>query len=232
MVKKREMTYIAIVDDKKHLSAMLSQKLSETGKYEVLFTAENGQEFLEKMREARQSVSPDVILMDIDMPVMNGIEAVRQGKNRYPQSKYLMLTIFDEDDKIFNAIKAGANGYLLKDEPIEKIKEAIINLLNDEGAPMSPSIARRALNLLMGATVDLQNLKPKTDLDEFKLTEREKEVLTLLVQGLEYKEIGAQMGVSPNTIRNHIANIYKKLHVTSKSQAVRVFLGDKSESPE
>jgi DNA-binding NarL/FixJ family response regulator len=105
------------------------------------------------MIEASKSISPDVVLMDIDMPIMNGIEAVAQGKERYPNSKYLMLTIFDEDDKIFSAIKAGADGYLLKDEPVEKIKEAIINLLNDEGAPMSPSIARSALNLLMNAKV-------------------------------------------------------------------------------
>jgi DNA-binding NarL/FixJ family response regulator len=93
--------------------------------------------------------------MDIDMPIMNGIEAVEKGKERYPNSKYLMLTIFDEDEKIFSAIKAGADGYLLKDEPVEKIKEAIINLLNDEGAPMSPSIASRALNLLMNSKLEV-----------------------------------------------------------------------------
>jgi YesN/AraC family two-component response regulator len=97
--------------------------------------------------------------MDIDMPIMNGIEAVEKGKERYPNSKYLMLTIFDEDEKIFNAIKAGANGYLLKDEPIEKIKEAIVNLLNDEGAPMSPSIARKALNLLISSKMNFSTEK-------------------------------------------------------------------------
>ncbi|WP_018627174.1 response regulator transcription factor [Niabella aurantiaca] len=217
------MIHIAITDDKKHLRKTLQEKLSEAGKYEVLFTAENGKDFLEKMMEARKSVCPDVVLMDIDMPVMDGVEAVLQGKKRYPQTRFLMLTIFDEDAKIFNAIKAGASGYLLKDEPIEAIKKAITQLMDEEGAPMSPSIARRALNMLMNATLDLKGSTSKQETDEFKLSGREKEVLTLLVDGLEYKEIGQQMNVSPNTIRNHIANIYRKLHVTSKAQAIRVF---------
>ncbi|MFM9945120.1 MAG: response regulator [Bacteroidia bacterium] len=217
------MTYIAIVDDKKSLRNALQERFDAFENYTVLFTAENGNDFLEKMMEARRSIEPDVVLMDIDMPIMNGIEAVAKGKERYPNSKYLMLTIFDEDEKIFNAIKAGADGYLLKDEPIEKIKEAIINLLNDEGAPMSPSIARRALNLLMNSTLELDT-KDKKPTTEYHLTEREKEVLILLVDGFEYKEIGMKLNVSPNTIRNHISNIYKKLHVTSRTQAIRVFL--------
>ncbi|MCD2423896.1 response regulator transcription factor [Niabella pedocola] len=217
------MIHIAIIDDKKHLRKTLQEKLSEAGKYEVLFTAENGSDFLEKMRTARQSVCPDVVLMDIDMPLMDGVEAIQQGKMRYPQVRFLMLTIFEEDEKIFNAIKAGASGYLLKDEPIENIKKAITQLMNNEGAPMSPSIARRALNLLMNATVDLKSGSPRQDADAFKLSSREKEVLTFLVEGLEYKEIGHQMNVSPNTVRNHIAHIYRKLHVTSKAQAIRVF---------
>lgn len=221
------MIYIAIVDDKKHLLKTLREKLGEAGKYEVVFTAENGKDFLEKMKEARKCICPDVVLMDIDMPIMDGIEAVAQGKARYPQTRYLMLTIFDEDEKIFNAIKAGASGYMLKDEPIERIKEAITQLMNNEGAPMSPSIARRALNLLMNATIELKNAVSKQDTDEFKLSNREKEVLTFLVEGLEYKEIGQLMNVSHNTIRNHIASIYRKLHVTSKVQAIRVFTGEK-----
>jgi DNA-binding NarL/FixJ family response regulator len=226
-MKKKEMTYVAIVDDKKTLRTALQDRLSAFENYKVLFTAENGQDFLEKMMEARKSIEPDVVLMDIDMPIMNGIEAVEKGKERYPNSKYLMLTIFDEDEKIFSAIKAGADGYLLKDEPVEKIKEAIINLLNDEGAPMSPSIARRALNLLMNSKVEISKKDSVDKTNDYNLTDREKEVLTFLVEGLEYKEIGMKMSVSPNTIRNHISNIYKKLHVTSKTQAIRVFLNNK-----
>lgn len=221
-MKKKSMTYIAIVDDKQSLRTALKERLNAFDNYEVLFTAENGKDFLEKMAESRKAIEPDVVLMDIDMPVMNGIDAVAQGKMRFPSSKYLMLTVFDEDDKIFNAIKAGADGYLLKDEPIDKIKEAIINLLNEEGAPMSPSIARRAFNLLMNAKVDVKETSLGNDLD-YNLTEREKEILLKLIDGLEYKEIAQEIDVSPNTIRNHVTKIYKKLHVTSRAQAMKLF---------
>src|SRR5688572_27873065 len=100
------MIYLAIVEDKSNIRNALATKLNALDNCEVLFTAENGQDFLEKMMVARKSIEPGVVLMDIDMPVMGGIEAVKKGKERYPDSKYLMLTIFDEDEKIFNAIKA------------------------------------------------------------------------------------------------------------------------------
>ncbi|MEO8761593.1 MAG: response regulator transcription factor [Bacteroidia bacterium] len=226
MNKKENMTYIAIVDDKKTIRQALHSRFNELENYEVLFTAENGEDFLQKMMAARKAITPDVVLMDIDMPVMTGIEAVFKAKDIYPQTKYLMLTIFDEDNKIFEAIKAGANGYLLKDEPLEKIKEAIRNLLDDNGAPMSPAIARKALDLLMHAKVVVKGDKAK-QADEYNLTEREKEILKHLVNGFEYKEIAVFTEISPNTIRNHIANIYKKLHVTSKAQAIRMVINKK-----
>lgn len=219
------MIYIAIVDDKKSLCTMLKDKLGQFEGYEVLFTAENGKEFLERMRDARSAVQPDVVLMDIDMPLMNGIEAVAEGKLRYPATRYLMLTIFDEDEKIFNAIKAGADGYLLKDEPIDKIKEAIDNLLNNEGAPMSPSIARKVLNLLSGSGKSLAKPEPKNLEEDYNLTEREKDILHLLIDGLEYKEIAQKLGISPNTVRNNVTKIYSKLHVTSRMQAAKVIKG-------
>ncbi|MBX7203786.1 MAG: response regulator transcription factor [Bacteroidia bacterium] len=216
------MIYIAIVDDKKSLCLTLKEKLSRFEKYEVLFTAQNGKAFLEAMRQARQSIEPDLVLMDIDMPVMNGIEAVAEGKLRFPNTRYLMLTIFDEDEKIFNAIKAGADGYLLKDEPTEKIKEAIDNLLQNEGAPMSPSIARKVLGMLTN-TKQPSNKSEKTPPEnEYNLTDRETEILTLLVDGLEYKEIAQKLGLSPNTIRNNVTKIYSKLHVTSRMQAAKL----------
>lgn len=217
MDNNKNMTYIAIVDDKKTIRNTLQERFSESDNYKVLFTAENGKDFLEKMMLARKAKSPDVVLMDIDMPVMNGIEAVAQAKEVYVHTKFLMLSIFDDDDKIFEAIKAGANGYLLKDEPLEKIKDAIRSLLDDNGAPMSPSIARKALALLMNSKTGVKD-KPN---ENYNLSDREKEILKFLVEGLEYKEIAQKTSTSPNTVRNHITNIYKKLHVTSKAQAIR-----------
>ena len=226
--KINKMTYIAIVDDKKSIRNALLQRLESFENFKILFSAENGKAFLEKMMEARKMITPDVVLMDIDMPVMNGIEAIAKAKDIYPNTKFLMLTIFDDDDKIFEAIKAGANGYLLKDEPVEKIKDAIRNLLDDNGALMSPSIARKTLELLMNAKIDSENATRNSNVtEEHNLTEREKEILKLLVEGLEYKEIAKNTNTSPNTIRNHITNIYRKLHVTSKAQAIRLAMNKK-----
>lgn len=222
-MKRKNVTYIAIVDDKKVLRNALAEKLQNHSDLKVLFTAENGKDFLEQMMQAHRSVSPDLVLMDIDMPVMNGIDAVREGKIRYPDSKYMMLTVFDEDDKIFNAIRAGANGYLLKDEPIDKIREAIFSLLTENDAPMSPSIARRTLQLL--SNLQLEVIQQTGQAVDYNLSDREKDVLQGLIDGHEYKEIALKLEVSPNTVRNHITNIYKKLHVTSKAQAIRLFLG-------
>lgn len=222
ILSKKEMIYIAIVDDKKSLCSMLKEKFSRFTDYEVLFTAVNGKDFLQAMREARLTIEPDIVLMDIDMPIMDGIEAVREGKLRFPKTKYLMLTIFDEDEKIFNAIKAGADGYLLKDEPIEKIKEAIDNLLKNEGAPMSPSIARKVLNILTNTEQRFSKSEKTKPANEYNLTERETDILTLLVDGLEYKEIAQKLGLSPNTIRNNVSKIYSKLHVTSRMQAAKL----------
>lgn len=216
------MVYIAIVEDKKDLRIRLRERLSSYPDCEVLFTSENGKAFLQSMKEAKKSIEPDLVLMDIDMPVMDGIEAVSQGKTRFPKTKYLMLTIFDEDEKIFNALKAGADGYLLKDEPIEKIKEAIDNLMKNEAVPMSPSIARKVLNLLTQTEQHFNKPNVPQAGSEYNLTNRESEILKLLVDGYEYKEIAQELGLSPNTIRNNITKIYKKLHVTSRMQATKV----------
>lgn len=215
-------TYIAIVDDKKSVCQAIKDGLSRLGNIEVILTAQNGQDFLAKLKETHQGAQPDVVLMDIDMPVMDGIATVTQTKLRYPHMLVLMLTIFDEDEKIFNAITAGADGYLLKDEPIEKIREAIFNVLEMKGAPMSPGIARRVLKLL-GKTIIHSTPKEETKHeDETTLSEREQKIMQLLVDGLTYKDIANNLSISPHTVRNHISKIYKKLHISSRAQAHKI----------
>lgn len=208
------MIYIAIVDDKQPNRISLAEKLEIKNDIAVLFTASNGIHFLDEMKS--REAHPDVVLMDIDMPEMDGVEAVRAGAQLYPSTKFIMLTVFDDDNKVFEAIQAGAIGYLLKDEKTEVIEEAIRQVIEFGGSPMSPRIARKALNLLMNATVEF----PKKE--ESILSEREMEILKGLVDGLDYRAVAEKLFISPLTVRTHITNIYRKLHVTSKTQAVKL----------
>jgi DNA-binding NarL/FixJ family response regulator len=161
--------------------------------------------------------------MDIDMPIMNGIEAVNIAACTYPQTKFLMLTVFDDDDKIFEAIKAGAIGYLLKDENVDKIVDALWQIVAYGGSPMSPRIARKALQLLMGATVKKVNKEEEASV----LSDREMDILKGLVEGLDYKSVAQKLFISPHTVRTHITKIYQKLHVNNKVQAVNLAVKNK-----
>lgn len=212
------MITIAIVDDKYINRNDRKLELEYHGKIKVLFTAQNGNEFLERMKELGKQSLPEIVLMDIDMPEKNGIETVREAKVIYPEVEYLMLTVFDEYDKIFEAIKAGASGYILKDESTDTIINYIEQVKEFKTVPMSPSVARKALKLLASEySVKKNDLKPA-----FNLTPRETEVLRGMVKGLDYKEIAESLVVSPYTVRNQITSIYKKLHVSSKSDAVKI----------
>lgn len=215
--------HIAIVDDKQQNRASLKERITRTGEIEVLFTAVNGEDFLQQMKELKSEKLPACVLMDIDMPVMNGIEAVSKATEMYPGICFLMCTVFDDDDKIFEAIRAGAVGYFLKDEKIENLIQGIKDVLEIGGSPMSPRIARKALNLLMNAKVEVS----KPEEDDSNLSEREKEILKLMVEGHDYKVVADKLFISPHTVRKHIANIYQKLHVTSKVQAVRLAMKKK-----
>ncbi len=215
------MIRVAIVDDKQPNRVSLSEKLTYHSDIEVCFQASNGEEFLVRMKETK--FKPDLVLMDIDMPVMNGIDAVNAGCALYPETRYIMLTVFDDDEKIFEAIKAGAIGYLLKDERIDKITEAIHQVVEFGGSPMSPRIARKTLQILAQGLPDSgKNIK-----SECVLSEREKDILKGLVEGLDYKSVADKLFISPNTVRTHINNIYQKLHVRSKTQAVMLAVKNK-----
>lgn len=212
---------IAIVDDKASNRIILKDKLLRHKIFEVSLTAENGKDFLEKMKAMPLDKLPDVVLMDMEMPEMDGVDAVAAGSYLYPSVKYVMLTIFDDEEKIFNAIKAGAFGYLLKEESSENIVEVLTQMHENGVGPISPGIAHKILQLVQNNTVSLlQKNVPLKEKSSFNLTEREQEILKLLVQGLQYKEIGSQLQISPNTAKKHVMNIYSKLHVNSKTQAL------------
>lgn len=219
---------VAIVDDKSQNRISLAEKIKFSDDIEVMLTAANGADFLDQLKELQIAQRPQVILMDIEMPVMNGIEAVHIGKQLYPEIKFLMLTVFDDDDKIFEAIKAGADGYLLKDEKVAAIIDCIQQLVEIGGAPMSPRIARKALDLLMHKGFEknvAKDVPGKTEM--YLLSERETEVLQLLVDGYNYRSIAEKLFLSTHTVRKHIANIYDKLHVTSKAQAIKIATNDR-----
>lgn len=206
------MIRIAIAEDNFFLAKAIQEKLSFYNDFKVKYVAENGIDFLEKLEENHQL---DLILMDIDMPKMNGIEATEIIKKKHPQIKILILTVLDNDENIFNAIKAGADGYLLKEVSHEELEKGIKETLKG-GAAMSPSIAFKTLKLLRNP---IEETLFKNN-DEITLSEREIEVLEQLSKGLNYSKIAENLFLSPFTVRKHIENIYKKLQVHSKLEAV------------
>jgi DNA-binding NarL/FixJ family response regulator len=212
---------VAIVDDKASNRSIIKDKLLRSRGFEITLVAENGKDFLEKMKPLPLDKTPDVVLMDLEMPEMDGVDAVAAGSYLYPTVKYVMLTIFDDEEKIFRAIKAGAFGYLLKDESAENIAEVLIQMHENGVGPISPGIAYKILQLVQNHSVSLlQKNTANKEKTPFNLTEREQEILKLLVQGMQYKEIGNQLDISTNTAKKHVLNIYSKLHVNSKAQAL------------
>jgi len=204
---------IAIADDNTFLLKAIAEKLTYFEGADVRVRALNGQELLDKLCNSHNI---DVVLMDIEMPVVNGIEATSLIKQRYPQIKVIMLTVFDNDENIFRSIKAGADGYLLKDVEAEDLYDGIIDTLNG-GAAMNPSIAMKTLKLLRNP-IDIDSV---AEMDAVKLSSREIDVLEQLSKGLSYTIIADNLFLSPSTIRKHIENIYKKLQVHSKLEAVQ-----------
>lgn len=214
---------VAIVEDKVSNRNIIKDKLLRHQQFEVTFTAENGKDFLEKMKCLPGEKLPDVILMDLEMPVMDGVAAVAAGSYLYPSVKYVMLTIFDDEEKIFKAIKAGAFGYLLKEESAENITDMLLQMNESGIGPISPGIAHKILQLVQNNSITLpQKETTEKEKTAFNLTQREQEILQLLVQGLLYKEIGDRLDISPNTAKKHVINIYEKLHVNSRAQVIHI----------
>lgn len=221
---------IAIVDDKRLLRNTLAEQIQYNQPIEVLFTAEHGIDFLQQMEKRPKNSHPLVVLMDIEMPEMDGLETVLISKEIYPDIQFLMLTAFSEDDKIFDAVKAGASGYLLKDENISKIVSSISELLYEGSVPMSPIVAKRTLEMLKIAekpNTSSHSNQEKSEEGIDYLSSREKDILQGIVSGLNYKEIAEKLFISPHTVRKHIANIYDKLHVSNKTAAIKIALKKK-----
>lgn len=198
---------IAIVEDDKEIRQLLETVLSDEPDLEVVRSFSSGDNFL----KAFDHFQCDVVLMDINMPGKTGIECVAEAKPKRPEVQYLISTVFENAAYIFQALCAGATGYLIKNTSAEKIIDAVRDI-HQGGSPMSSSIARMVVNA-MGAR-QIQTIH--TD----QLTTREREILDLLAKGLMYKEIAAQKEISTETVRKHVRNIYEKLQVTTRMEAI------------
>src|SRR4030095_258149 len=199
---------VSVFEDNRNLREGLFNLLESTEG----FTCAGAFAHCERVLDNIEETHPDVILMDIELPVVNGIEAVKLIRKNYPDIKILMETIFDEDEKIFQSICNGAQGYILKNTPPEGILRAIEEIY-EGGAPMTPTIASKVFRLFKN------NLSNNRD-ESYNLSSREKEILKCLVEGMSYKMIAETCFISADTVNGHIKNIYKKLQVHSKSEAV------------
>ena len=208
---------VSIVDDDFRTIENLKKLLNYTGKIEVSSTYQSAFSFFNDLSNMSENDLPDLVLMDIDMEEMSGIDCVLIGKAKYPEIHFLMLTVYDDEDKLFQSIKAGANGYLLKDEKISVVVSHIENLVYHGEVPLSPRMAQKTFDLLRQSELETKSLH-----DSFELSDREKQVLQLMVDGKDYKEIALALFISKNTVKKHIANIYSKLHVSSKAQAIKM----------
>lgn len=211
-MKSLEKIKIGIVDDKYFIAKSIEERLSYFEEISIQFISEGAKPMLEFLENGG---GLDLILMDIEMPGMNGIELTEKINAMYPDIKIVMLTVFDNSESIFNAIKAGASGYLLKDTTAEEILRGIKETLSG-GAPMSPSIAFKTLQLLKNPI----SFKSQDIIENFSLSNREIEVLELLSKGKTYNAIAQSLFLSEGTIRKHVENIYKKLKVHNKVEAL------------
>ena len=209
---------VTIVEDDADIRASLAALISTAEGFRSLETYPSGEAALKGIPRN----PPDVVLMDINLPGMNGIECVRQLRSALPALPILMLTVYDDGEQLFQSLMAGANGYLLKRTPKAKLLDCIGEVLHG-GAPMSRQIARKVVNYfhLLAQMPSAEKLSPEVS----NLTAREQEILANLAKGYSSKEIANALGISSETVRNHMRNIYEKLHVHSRTEALLKYLG-------
>jgi DNA-binding NarL/FixJ family response regulator len=203
---------VSIVEDNRGTRESLNELLGRVPTLRCVGAHASGEEALRHI----PAEEPDVVLMDINLPGMSGIECVAQLKERLPKLQVLMLTTYEESDLIFDSLRKGASGYLLKNMPPSELIQAV-EQVHAGGAPMSMQVARKVVN-------HFQQIKdPSSEVE--RLSKREQEILALLAKGYLYKEIGELLGITLSTVRAHLHAIYEKLHVQSRTQAVVKFLG-------
>lgn len=205
------MIRVAIVEDINRIAETLQEKILLSQDFSIVTRASTGKEIIQFLQKSH---AIDVIIMDINMPEMNGIEATQFITNRWPNIKIIMSTVFDDEQNLFNAIMAGASGYLLKDEPPQKIHRSIYEAL-EGGAPMSPLIAKKALSMIKSGVPE-----ESKEIVDYGLTEREIEVLEHLSKGLSYEQIADNLYISYGTVRKHVENTYRKLKVNNRIEAI------------
>lgn len=205
------MIKVAIIEDNHPLRRSLTNLVNQAEGMECVASFGNLFNIVSDLRKTL----PDIVLMDIGLPNISGIEGVRTLKENFTDIQVLMFTVFEDDEKIFEAIKAGASGYLLKKSSPQEIIEAITSLYFG-GAPMSANIARKVIESFRHNTNDIK--------EDYRLTTRESEILRSLIDGMSYKKLAEKYFISISTVRTHIRHIYEKLHVNSKAQAVAKIL--------
>ena len=203
---------LAIVEDLDEVRDGLKNFIGLSSDFKVLDTFKTAEEALYDIPELR----PDIVIMDINLPGMNGIECIRQVKDKSPGTQFMMFTVYENDEKVFEALKAGASGYLLKNTGLVQLIEALKELYNG-GSPMSANIARKLVTVFRD--------KEKSRAAVEVLSGRENEILQLLTRGLLYKEIADQLHISTGTVRQHIHKIYEKLHVQNRTEAINKAYG-------
>jgi len=203
---------LAIVEDLDEVRDGLKNFIGLSSDFKVLDTFKTAEEALFDLPK----LQPDIAIMDINLPGMNGIDCIKQLKTKSPKTQFMMFTVYENDEKVFEALKAGASGYLLKNTGLVQLIESLKELYNG-GSPMSANIARKLVSFFHSSE------KQTTPVDV--LSPRENETLHLLSKGLLYKEIAAQLGISVATVRQHIHKIYEKLHVQNRTEAINKAFG-------
>jgi len=217
---------IAIVEDDAGLREILQKIFSSAPDFRVVLTCPDGETAVREIPVK----APNVVLMDINLPGMSGIDCLRLIKKSLPNLRVVMVTVYDDDDRLFESLVSGADGYLLKRATRNRFLEAVREIVNG-GAPISPKIARRMVEYfhqIHSGKAEQPASSPAADMELQELTTREIEVLAKLAEGLAPKEVAHELKISWDTVRNHITNIYAKLHVHSRSEAILKYLGRKA----